>query len=213
MDARRTLFVLDGEHPSLPRIGAIDACAPVPSLEMACAEQGAAPADVLTDVESLSDATPEAPFPHLLRARFELACRNDPAAATAHIDAAIAAPSRDPEAFRLRATARAMAGDMSAALDAADRAVAYDLSWSSRVLRARMRLSANDPEGAIDDLTEMLSELGDDMPASARLVLARALARTNRKEEAIAHARRALLSGGGPAAAALLEELGAPPWP
>ena len=213
LDARRTLFVLADRLPSLPRLEAIDPCDPVASIESACAEGAPSRSAVLADVDMLVTAVPQAPYPHLLRARFELACGGDLSAAIAQIDVALAAPTRDPEAFQLRARAWAAGGHMVEALADADRAVGYDLTWSSQTLRARMRLAAKDPEGAVADLEPVAADLGDELSWDLRLVLARALAGSNRPSEAITQARRAQRSGGGPAAAALLQELGAAPRP
>ena len=210
LDDYRTLFVLADRHPELPRLRQLDPCDPNGAVERACAEGASSLPALVAELDTLIRRTPEAPFPHLLRARLELACRRDPEIAIAHIDVALAAPTHHPDAYNLSAQARAIAGRLDEASRAADRAVALDAGWSSRALRARLRLTAGDPSGALSDLEQVLEDSGDAMPGRLRLDLARALLGVGRRPEAILQARRAQLSGAGPGAAQLLRDLGAP---
>jgi hypothetical protein len=195
LDRTRTLFVERTRSDPLPELSAIDPCRPEASIEAACGDPRADRRAIAGDLEALTGAAEDAPYPHLLSARFLLSCGGDPQAAVGEVKRALGSSMERPEVYALLAEALAKTGDAPGAIEAADRAI--DLGGGKDVLamRGRIRLSLGDAEGARRDLGRVVAELHDDTPPDVRLAYARALAATNDKERALLEAKRAVFVG------------------
>ena len=128
-------------------------------------------------------------------------------AATRSGDATI--PARDIAALHSNASAAHLqAGDAARAVDAADRCVAADSSWSKGYFRrAEARARADDLARAEDDYALALARVGDGVNARAEadraLIESRAIAAKEKRElaERIAEAEKSLASDAAPGGA------------